>query len=94
LDVEEFGQLPQIDVFRVPHALRVDPLPELVTIDNVGLRDAGVTEAFDVVEESAKALLPPSETSVRCFTVRTFGRSRGCVSVTARRRPVAAIPTA
>ena len=35
--------------FGVAWALRRDPLTELVAIDRVGLRDAGVTVAFDVV---------------------------------------------
>ena len=40
------------------YALRFDPLTELVAIDRVGHRDAGVTVAFDVVQESAETLLP------------------------------------
>ncbi len=34
-------------------------MAELVAIDRVGLRDAGVTVALDVVQESAETLLPP-----------------------------------
>ena len=44
--------------FGVAVALRVDPHTERVAIDGVGPRDAGVTVAFDVVQESAETLLP------------------------------------
>ncbi len=43
---------------RVKGALVRDPLTELVAIDGVGRRDAGVTVEFDVVLESAEVLLP------------------------------------
>ncbi len=40
-------------------ALSFDPQTELVAIDRVALRDAGVTVEFDVVQEPAEAFLPP-----------------------------------
>jgi hypothetical protein len=39
-------------------ALRLDPGTERVAIDHVGLRDAGVTVAFYVVQGAAETLLP------------------------------------
>ena len=39
-------------------ALYVDPLTEPVAIDRVGVQDAGVTVALDIVHESAETLLP------------------------------------
>ena len=45
--------------FGVHAPLCKDPMTETVAIDGVGLRDAGVTVAFDVVLESAETLLPP-----------------------------------
>ena len=44
----------------------IDPLTEPVAIDRVGLRDAGVTVAFDVVQESAETLLPLVGAGVPC----------------------------
>ena len=42
----------------VKRALCTDPRTERVAVDRVGLRDAGVTMVFGVVEELAKTLLP------------------------------------
>ena len=47
-------------------ALIIDPLTELVTIDGVGLRDAGIAVAFDVVLKSAETLLPLRSFWVPC----------------------------
>ena len=60
------------DAFGVVGALRGDPRAELVAIDRVGLRDAGVTVAFDVVEESTETLLPPGGVGVPCPAGQVF----------------------
>lgn len=39
-------------------ALIVDPPAEVVAIDRVGLRHAGIGVAFDVFQESAETFLP------------------------------------
>jgi hypothetical protein len=39
-------------------ALIADPCSELVAVDRVGVRDAGITMAFDVVQKSGEAFLP------------------------------------
>ena len=44
--------------FGVLGALIADPHTELVAIDCGGQRDAGLTMAFDVAQQSAKTLLP------------------------------------
>ena len=44
--------------FGVAMTLHGDPLTELVAIDRVRMRDAGVTVVFDVTHELAEALLP------------------------------------
>jgi hypothetical protein len=44
--------------FGVKRALRTDPGTEWVTIDDVGLRNVGVTVEFDVVLEPANTFLP------------------------------------
>ena len=44
--------------FRMERALYYDPLTERVAIDRVKVWDAGVTVAFDIVQESAETGLP------------------------------------
>ena len=52
--------------FGVVDALQADPPTESVAIDSVGIRDAGITVAFDVVQELAEPLLPLVDDGVPC----------------------------
>ena len=46
----------------------IDPLTELVTINGVRGRDAGVAVAFDVVLKSAESFLPLIGVGIPCPT--------------------------
>jgi hypothetical protein len=50
----------------VPLTLTTDPPTEPVAIDGIGLRDAGVAVAFDVVEELTELLLPFVGVGIPC----------------------------
>jgi hypothetical protein len=51
--------------------LRVDPHAELVAVDRVGQRNAGVTVAFEIAEELPETLatFPAMKLSCRALTV-------------------------
>jgi hypothetical protein len=54
------------DAFGVDDPLVADPITEVVAIDGVGVRDAGVTVAFDVTQQLAEAFLPTVGDAVPC----------------------------
>ncbi len=54
--------------FDVTPALHIDPCAEFVAIDCVGLRDAGVTVVFDVVQKPPETLLPLVSAGIPCPT--------------------------
>ena len=53
---------------KVRVALPTDPCTELVAVHRVGLRDAGVTVAFHVVQQSAETFLPQVGACLPCPT--------------------------